>query len=321
VLALKVAIVDLGGRSEQLSDMLQRDSDSDVRILGIFHDAVDAAQPRGTGQLEDLLSLVRRSQVDEVIVACPEVPIPESVLRRLGMLPVNVRMWGDVPRSRRAGPGAERRTPVPFLTVFERPMSGWNGVVKRLEDLVLSGAALLVFGPVMLFIAAAIWLESGGPVIFRQKRFGFSSNEITVYKFRTMVASAAGDPTSARARRNDPRVTRVGRFLRRTSLDELPQLINVLRGDMSLVGPRPHAISHNEYYANLIDDYLARHRVKPGITGWAQVNGLRGETDTVEKMQRRIDYDLYYIDRWSLSFDLKILLKTAMVGFVHRNAY
>jgi Undecaprenyl-phosphate glucose phosphotransferase len=280
-----------------------------------------AGESRSARELDDLLSLVRRSQVDEVIVACPEVPIPESVLRRLGVLPVNVRIWGDFPRSWRTDATGEKLTPAPLLTVFERPMSGWSGVVKRVEDLILSGAALLVFGPVMLFIAAAIWVESGSPVIFRQKRFGFSSNEITVYKFRTMVPSAGGDPKSAQARRNDPRVTRVGRFLRRTSLDELPQLINVLRGDMSLVGPRPHAISHNEYYATVIDGYLARHRVKPGITGWAQVNGLRGETDTLEKMQRRIDYDLDYIDRWSLSFDVKILLKTAMVGFVHRNAY
>jgi putative colanic acid biosynthesis UDP-glucose lipid carrier transferase len=180
---------------------------------------------------------------------------------------------------------------------------------------------LLFCLPLMLLVALAIKLEGAGPVFFRQLRFGFNNNPITVLKFRTMVAEAAKDPFARQARRDDPRVTRVGRFLRKTSLDELPQLINVLKGDMSLVGPRPHAIAHNEYYAEIIDGYLRRHRVKPGITGWAQVNGLRGETATVQAMHERVIHDLYYIENWSLRFDLWILLRTLVVGFIHRNAY
>jgi putative colanic acid biosynthesis UDP-glucose lipid carrier transferase len=164
-------------------------------------------------------------------------------------------------------------------------------------------------------------LDSPGPVLFRQKRYGFNNNDITVFKFRSMRNDPNPDPSVPQAQRNDPRVTRIGAFLRKSSLDELPQLFNVLQGTMSLVGPRPHAVAHNEHYAAVIDGYLGRHRVKPGITGWAQVNGYRGETDTPEKMRMRVQYDLYYIDNWSLSLDLKILLMTIFVGFVNRNAY
>jgi putative colanic acid biosynthesis UDP-glucose lipid carrier transferase len=181
--------------------------------------------------------------------------------------------------------------------------------------------ALVVFAPLLLAIALAIRLDGPGPVLFRQKRYGFANNEFTVFKFRTMRHRPAEEPDVPQARRQDPRITRVGAFLRRTSLDELPQLINVLRGDMSLVGPRPHAVAHNVQYAQIIDDYLSRHRVKPGITGWAQINGLRGETDTPEKMRARVEHDLYYIDNWSLMLDIKILLLTPLRGFVNKNAY
>jgi exopolysaccharide biosynthesis polyprenyl glycosylphosphotransferase len=194
-------------------------------------------------------------------------------------------------------------------------------VLKRAEDIALSALLLLLFGPLMLLLGLLVRLDSRGPALFRQQRFGFNNNPITVLKFRTMQFNAASDPGVPQARRGDPRVTRIGRFLRRTSLDELPQLINVLMGDMSLIGPRPHAIAHNEYYAELIDGYLRRHRVKPGITGWAQVNGWRGETADVEAMHQRVKYDLYYIENWSLRFDVAILLRTLVTGFVHRNAY
>ena len=185
----------------------------------------------------------------------------------------------------------------------------------------IAALLLILLLPVFAIIALAIKLDSQGPVFFRQKRYGFNNNPITVFKFRTMFTGPAEESSVPQARRNDPRVTRLGALLRRSSLDELPQLFNVLRGEMSLVGPRPHAVAHNEQYAKVIDDYLSRHRVKPGITGWAQINGLRGETDTPDKMRRRVQYDLYYIDNWSLFFDLKILLLTPFVGFVNRNAY
>jgi Undecaprenyl-phosphate glucose phosphotransferase len=210
---------------------------------------------------------------------------------------------------------------VPMLAVLERPLSGWNFVLKALEDRVLAAILIVLFAPILLLIAVAIKLDSRGPVFFRQKRYGFNNNPITVYKFRSMHVGAASDDSVQQARRNDPRVTRVGAILRRTSLDELPQLFNVFSGEMSLVGPRPHAVVHNEQYAKIIDDYLSRHRVKPGITGWAQVNGLRGETDTPEKMARRVQFDLYYIDNWSLLFDVKILMLTPFLGFVNKNAY
>jgi putative colanic acid biosynthesis UDP-glucose lipid carrier transferase len=210
---------------------------------------------------------------------------------------------------------------VPMLAALERPLSGWSLVVKAVEDRVIAGIALLCLSPLLALIALAIKLDSPGPVLFRQKRYGFANNEFTVFKFRTMRHRAAEEPDVPQARRNDPRITRVGGFLRRSSLDELPQLINVMLGDMSLVGPRPHAVAHNVQFAQVIDDYLSRHRVKPGITGWAQINGLRGETDTPEKMRARVQHDLYYIDHWSLLFDIKILALTPFRGFINRNAY
>jgi exopolysaccharide biosynthesis polyprenyl glycosylphosphotransferase len=208
-----------------------------------------------------------------------------------------------------------------MLSVLERPLSGWSLVLKALEDRILAAILLLLLGPLLLAIAAIVKLDSPGPALFRQRRYGFANNEIVVYKFRTMFHARVEDASVPQATRDDPRITRIGKFLRRSSLDEFPQLLNVLRGDMSLVGPRPHAVAHNEQYATIIDDYLARHRVKPGMTGWAQVNGLRGETDTPEKMRRRVQFDLYYIDNWSLLFDLKILALTPIAILGKENAY
>jgi exopolysaccharide biosynthesis polyprenyl glycosylphosphotransferase len=186
---------------------------------------------------------------------------------------------------------------------------------------VLATLLLIGFSPILLLIMVAIKLNSRGPILFRQRRYGFNNNEFAVLKFRTMREDAPSDAGVEQAKRMDPRVTLVGRILRRTSLDELPQLINVIRGEMSLVGPRPHAVEHNEEYAMVINEYLSRHRVKPGITGWAQVNGFRGETKTVDLMRQRVQHDLYYIDNWSVLFDLRILVMTLFVGFIHRNAY
>jgi putative colanic acid biosynthesis UDP-glucose lipid carrier transferase len=210
---------------------------------------------------------------------------------------------------------------VPLLSVSEPPISGWDLLTKGAEDRVLAVLITIILMPVMLVIAVWIKFDSAGPVIFGQRRYGFNNNEFTVFKFRTMADDPSYSDGARQATRNDPRVTRVGAFLRRHSLDELPQLINVLKGEMSLVGPRPHAVVHNEQYAQLIDGYLGRHKVKPGITGWAQVNGLRGETDTLEKMEARVQHDLFYVDHWSLLFDLRILLLTFVVGFRSQDAY
>jgi len=209
---------------------------------------------------------------------------------------------------------------IPLFAVRETPFAGMNGVLKRGSDIVFATAILMVIWPVLLALAIGVRCSSPGPVLFRQRRYGMYGESINVYKFRTMRVCEDGK-TVTQAQRNDPRVTRFGGLLRRTSLDELPQLFNVLGGTMSLVGPRPHAVSHNEEYRKVIAGYMLRHKVRPGITGWAQVNGCRGETETVEKMQRRVEYDLDYLRNWSLRLDLNILLRTALLVWRDRNAY
>jgi putative colanic acid biosynthesis UDP-glucose lipid carrier transferase len=209
---------------------------------------------------------------------------------------------------------------IPLLAVCETPFSGMNGVLKRASDVALASAALLAAWPVMAAIALGVRLSSPGPVLFKQRRYGLYGERIMVYKFRSMTVCEDGGAV-VQATRNDARVTPFGAFLRRTSLDELPQLLNVLNGSMSLVGPRPHAVSHNEEYRKVIDGYMRRHKVRPGITGWAQVNGCRGETETVDKMQRRVEYDLEYLRNWSLSLDIAILMRTVRLVWRDRNAY
>jgi putative colanic acid biosynthesis UDP-glucose lipid carrier transferase len=209
---------------------------------------------------------------------------------------------------------------VPVVAVCETPFTGFSGVVKRFSDIVLSLLILLMLTPVMTVLAAGVKLSSPGPVIFKQRRYGLDGKEILVYKFRSMTSTDNGTVVK-QATRDDQRITRFGAFIRRTSLDELPQFVNVLQGRMSIVGPRPHAVAHNETYRKLIKGYMVRHKVKPGITGWAQVNGYRGETETVDKMEKRIEFDLEYLRNWSLSLDLWIIIKTALVVVKDRNAY
>jgi putative colanic acid biosynthesis UDP-glucose lipid carrier transferase len=201
------------------------------------------------------------------------------------------------------------------------PMNGPARMLKRLEDLVIGGLIMLLISPVCLAIAIAIKLTSPGPVLFKQYRTGINGREFKVYKFRSMKVHQEQEGHVTQATKGDSRITPIGAFLRRTSLDELPQFFNVLQGRMSIVGPRPHALAHNEYYKDLVESYMRRHKVKPGITGWAQVNGYRGETDTLDKMQKRVEYDLWYIDNWSLWLDLKIIFLTVFKGFINKNAY
>jgi putative colanic acid biosynthesis UDP-glucose lipid carrier transferase len=214
----------------------------------------------------------------------------------------------------------ERIGGISVIAVCETPYYGINGVLKRAADIVIAGLILALIWPLMLAIAIGVKKTSPGPVLFKQRRYGLDGKEILVYKFRTMSVCEDGDHIE-QARQNDRRVTRFGAFLRKTSLDELPQFINVLEGTMSIVGPRPHAVAHNEEYRRLIEGYMIRHKVKPGITGWAQVNGFRGETETVEKMKKRIEYDLDYLNHWSLSLDLWIIFKTALVVLKDSKAY
>jgi putative colanic acid biosynthesis UDP-glucose lipid carrier transferase len=209
---------------------------------------------------------------------------------------------------------------IPVVALCETPFCGLNGVLKRVSDIVLASVILLLIWPVMLLIAIGIKLSSPGPVLFKQRRYGLHGEEIYVYKFRTMTVCEDGD-SIVQAKENDPRVTRFGSFLRRTSLDELPQFINVLQGRMSVVGPRPHAVAQNEQYRKLISGYMLRHKVRPGITGWAQVNGLRGETQTLDKMKQRVEYDLDYLRHWSIGLDLNIVWRTVGLMLRDPNAY
>jgi putative colanic acid biosynthesis UDP-glucose lipid carrier transferase len=209
---------------------------------------------------------------------------------------------------------------VPVVGICETPFTGTNELVKRVSDLVLATLILVLISPLMLLIALGVKLSSPGPVLFKQRRNGLDGSEITVLKFRSMRTQDDGNVVP-QATRNDPRTTAFGAFLRRSSLDELPQFFNVLQGTMSIVGPRPHAVAHNEEYRRLIKAYMVRHKVKPGITGWAQVNGHRGETDTLEKMAARVEYDLEYLRNWSLGLDLQIIVRTVRLLFFDRHAY
>jgi Undecaprenyl-phosphate glucose phosphotransferase len=324
-----VAIVGAGELGRRLIDFIRRVGGCSVRVVGVFDDRrtrVPAwiGDVPVLGTVEDLVHFARVESIDQVVITLPAQAEQRlvSVLRKLRDLPVDVSLCPAVfePQAvicRRA----TLVDGVPLLDLLQKPFTRWGYLAKALEDYICAAALLIPAAPLMLIIAIAVRLDSPGPIFFRQIRFGFNNTPIEVFKFRTMRMDPAGVQDTVQALRGDPRLTRVGRWLRRTSLDELPQLLNVLRGEMSIVGPRPHMIMHNERYAALIDTYLARHRVKPGITGWAQINGWRGETDTLDKMEWRIRYDLYYIENWSLGFDLWILAKTLLVGFIHRNAY
>jgi Undecaprenyl-phosphate glucose phosphotransferase len=247
-----------------------------------------------------------------------------SLMKRLWVLPVDIRLSAHGANMRYLPRTYSYIGSVPMLDIADRPISDWDYVAKRAFDLAFSVAGILLFMPVMLATALAIKLDSKGPVLFKQQRLGFNNEVIEVYKFRSMYVEQC-DPTARNAvTRDDPRVTRVGRFIRKTSIDELPQFFNVLKGDLSLVGPRPHAVSgqtRHRLYTDVVDGYFARHRVKPGVTGWAQINGWRGEIDSDEKIRMRTQFDLYYIDNWSLWLDLKILFLTPIRLLDTKNAY
>ena len=330
-LARNVAIVGTGPHGKRLIEHMTGHRSEAERIVGVFTDLRRDADSISTvagypvlGGIDDLVETARRGSIDQVIVALPcsaEQRILD-LMKTLRSLPIDVRLCPDMISFHLADRSVSHVGGVPMLNVFEKPLTGWGLILKGMEDRLLAGLILFLISPLLLVIAALIKLDSRGPVLFRQKRYGFNNEVIEVLKFRSMYTDLCSvDSHVPQATKHDPRVTRVGRFLRRTSLDELPQFMNVLTGNMSIVGPRPHAVAHNEQYAGVIDEYLARHRVKPGITGWAQVNGLRGETETLEKMQQRVRYDLYYIDNWSLLFDLRIIFRTLFVGFSDPNAY
>ncbi|HBL7018668.1 MULTISPECIES: undecaprenyl-phosphate glucose phosphotransferase [Serratia] len=293
-------------------------------VTGIYNDTpvtVGEEIPYA-GDFEKLVEDAKCGKIDRVYISMAmsdELKIKE-IVASLADTTCSVMLIPDVFTFNILQARTEEVNGVPVVPLFETPISGMNMVLKRLEDIILSASILVFISPVLVCISLAVKLTSPGPIIFRQQRYGIGGKPINVWKFRSMkVMENGGDVVQAT--KQDSRVTPVGRFLRRTSLDELPQFINVLRGEMSIVGPRPHAVSHNEQYRKLIDGYMLRHKVKPGITGWAQINGWRGETDELEKMQKRIEFDLEYIRNWSVWFDIKIVFLTIFKGFVHKSAY
>ena len=274
------------------------------------------------GDVNDAVAAARAGELDLVYIALPmrEEQRIVRILHDFADTTATVNLLADffvknVLHSRWHQVGSSN-----VLSIYDTPIEGLNIWLKRLEDVVLSTLILALIFPLMLVIAGVIKITSPGPVIFKQHRYGLDGRKIEVWKFRSMRTQENGSRV-VQASRNDGRITPVGRILRKTSLDELPQFINVLQGQMSIVGPRPHAVAHNEEYRALVDGYMLRHKVKPGITGWAQVNGWRGETDTLEKMSKRVEHDLHYIRHWSIRFDLHIVLVTLLKGFVGKNAY
>jgi putative colanic acid biosynthesis UDP-glucose lipid carrier transferase len=274
------------------------------------------------GTIEEAAEFVKRNGTNFVYVALPMSADERlrALIEQLSDSTASVYLVPDIFTFQLMNARIEQVNGLPVIGIRETPFSGVEGWVKRLEDFVLASLILLLVSPVFVAVAVGVKLSSRGPVLFRQRRYGLDGQPIRVYKFRSMTVCEDGDRIE-QASRTDARVTPFGAFLRRTSLDELPQFINVLQGRMSIVGPRPHAVAHNEQYRRLIKGYMLRHKVRPGITGLAQVNGFRGETDTLDKMEKRVEFDLAYIERWSLQLDLKIIGQTIVSGFWGSNAY
>jgi Undecaprenyl-phosphate glucose phosphotransferase len=332
VMERRAVIVGGGGSAETLIRSIERQPDNDIRICGLFDDRDDTRSPPVVagypklGNIAELTTFARIARIDMLIVALPITAEKRvlSMLKKLWVLPVDIRLSAHSAELHFRPRSYSYIGAVPMLDIFDKPIHDWDSVAKRAFDIVFSLIGIILFSPVMLLTAIAVKLDSRGPVLFKQKRHGFNNEVIEVYKFRSMYADQS-DPTAKRAvTKNDPRVTRVGRFIRKTSIDELPQFFNSLMGSLSLVGPRPHAVaaqSHNLLYTEVVDGYFARHKVKPGVTGWAQINGWRGEMDTDEKIRKRTEFDLYYIENWSLWLDLKILLLTPIRLLDTKNAY
>ncbi|MDO3432183.1 undecaprenyl-phosphate glucose phosphotransferase [Rhizobium sp. CBN3] len=332
IMERRAVIVGGGEPAKELIRILEQQADNDIRICGIFDDRGEKRSPimvagyPKLGTVAELVEFVRLTRIDMLIIALPlsaEARIFD-LLKKLWVLPVDIRLAAHANRLRFRPRAYSHVGAVPMLDIFKMPIRDWDSVAKRGFDIFFTLVALALLWPLMAATAIAIKATSEGPVFFMQKRHGFNNEVINVFKFRSMYTNMADPSGKAAVTKGDPRVTRVGRFIRKTSIDELPQLFNVLRGDLSLVGPRPHAVlaqARDRAFADVVEGYFARHRVKPGVTGWAQINGWRGEVDNDEKIKFRTAYDLYYIENWSLWFDLKILFLTPVRLFNTENAY
>ncbi len=328
----RAVIYGSGPACAALVQALEADDNSDIHICGIFDDR--GGERAGTctagypnrGRLDDLMTFARAGRIDLVLLALPVSAENRltDLLERLWVLPADIRLAASSSRLKLARRAYAYVGNVALIALADKPISDWGTIAKSVFDKFVAVLALIALSPVMAITALAIRLDSKGPALFKQKRYGFNNELIEVYKFRSMYIDMADQSAAKLVTKDDPRVTRVGRFIRKTSLDELPQLFNVLKGTLSLVGPRPHAVSAKaagKLYDEAVDSYFARHKVKPGITGWAQINGWRGETDTEEKLVKRIEHDLEYIENWSLMLDLYILVKTPLSLLKTENAY
>ena len=324
-----VAIIGNGISAQKLAYEFESNDWMGVIVAGFFDDRQTPREDSGLdldmsskGTFDSLIRGAKNNLYDEIYVALPmkAEQLIHRLVTKLSDSSVPVHVVPDLFTYQMMNSRTSQIGHIPILSIFESPMDDLETMLKRMVDVVLSLIILTLIAFPMLLIVIAIKLTSAGPAIFKQRRYGLKGNEIEVWKFRSMTVTEDGN-TIKQASKGDARITPLGAFLRRTSLDELPQFFNVLQGTMSIVGPRPHAVAHNELYRKSIDGYMLRHLVKPGITGWAQVNGWRGETDTDEKMQKRIEYDLEYLKNWSIFLDLKIIFMTVWKGFINKNAY
>lgn len=328
----RTAIVGGGSDAEILIEQIRASASNDIAMLGLFDDRIDDRSPDSVagvpklGKVADLIEFARRTTVDLVIVSMPLSAEKRvlDMLTQLWVLPVDIRLSAHMSKLKFTNKAYSYVGDIAVFDMADRPISDWNLVFKWVFDKVVALTALVLLSPVMIATAIAIKLESKGPVFFMQQRHGFNNELINIYKFRSMRSDMLDSGAAKLVTRGDQRVTRVGKFIRKTSIDELPQLFNVLKGELSIVGPRPHALqakADNKLYYDAVEGYFARHRVKPGMTGWAQINGWRGETDTIDKIMQRVNHDLYYIEHWSILFDLYIVMMTPVRLLNFENAY
>ncbi len=330
-LGRRILIYGATDQARKLIERIERLEEPWNHIVGIFDDRLARVGPTFgrysvMGNLQDLIAWGRVHTLDEVLVALPwgAEDRLRAVMGSLSVLPANVRLCPELFVEEMLQARTSHQFGVPMWNAFEKPLAGWDAIGKRVFDLLFSAAVLVFAAPLFFLIAALIKLESPGPVLFRQNRYGFNNEVIEVWKFRSMSHAEADAAGVRLTERNDPRVTRLGRFMRRSSLDELPQIINVLRGEMSIVGPRPHALrttAGGRLCEDVVDRYSIRHKVKPGITGWAQVNGFRGTMEDEEHLRQRVEHDLYYVNNWSPWLDVKIIAMTAWIVVHGRNSY
>ena len=325
-------LVGGGDNAAHVISLIENSHEGGINLIGIFDDRANNRAPaevknlRKLGRIDDLVGYVRSNPVDTLILTLPTTAETRlaQIVDRLWVLPVNIRLSAASQKLRYTNQTYSYIGNLPCFNLYDKPLGEWGPLMKDITDKIIGALAIIALSPVFLITAIAVKLNSKGPIFFKQKRYGFNNELIVVYKFRSMYTDQSDATASKLVTKDDPRVTKVGRFIRRTTIDELPQLFNVMKGELSLVGPRPHATqakAGSALYENVVRGYFGRHRVKPGLTGWAQVNGWRGETDTAEKIERRLECDLYYIENWSLTFDFYILARTPLALTTTQNAY